>query len=621
MTDQPEHQTEKIKAQSTTAAQPSAQEAVRQITRRVTDLIDLLRSHRDILLKRGMNLPSGSLDGLRTLKTRLDALLRQLVDTQGELKQLRALAETTALINSSLTTDDVLNQVMDTVILLTGAERGYIVLKNRDTGEMEFTVARGMDQEQLSDEKGELVVSNTIVNQVADSGEPVLTDNASQDARYQDQKSIVGYQLRSILAVPLKLRDEVIGVVYCDNRILAGLFKQHELELLTAFANQAGSAIENARLFERARAQLAEVSDLRARLDNIFTSIASGVVSVDNDDRVLISNAAAHEIILVDDLKGKILKEALPEDINDEFFDILQRVRKEGIQADIEVEVPVDGTTRYWKLIASPLRDTGGISNGVVIVVDDLTIQRQHEAQLAEVRRYLPGALIENIRNVDDIDVGGQEREITVFSSDVRGFTTFSERLQPEELMETINKYLSIATDSINLYEGIIDKYMGDAVTGFFNTQLNPQEDHPVRAVQAAMQLILDLKALHEVLPEDERLYFGIGVHTDIAVLGNVGGPDRKEFAALGDAVNISKYLEGNAGPGEVVISEATYRLVEDTFECEQIEPIRPKPGYEDVVIYRVIRKVKGAKTGALMLDPELAAMLAELENDNPTAD
>src|SRR5690606_14188036 len=113
---------------------------------------------------------------------------------------------------------------------LTGAERGYIVLKNKETGELGFTVARGMDQSQLDSSKG-LVVSRSIVNRVADTGEPVLTDNASADAQFEGSASIIGFALRSILAVPLKVRNEVIGVVYCDNRFQAGLFKPQELEL------------------------------------------------------------------------------------------------------------------------------------------------------------------------------------------------------------------------------------------------------------------------------------------------------------------------------------------------------------------------------------------------------
>lgn len=581
-----------------------------QMARRVGDALKLLRTQNEVLNKRGVSLPTAMLDEVAQLQKRLTDLSQTVFEARAELTSLRALANTTALINSSQTRDEVLKQVMDTVIALTGAERGYIVLKNQETGELEFKIARGMDQSQLQNDK--LIVSRSIVNHVADTGEPVLTDNASEDAQYQSQESIVGYALRSILAVPLTVRQDVIGVVYCDNRFLSGLFKASDLALLSAFANQSAVAIENARLFESLRASLDQVTELRDRMRNLFNSIASGVITIDNDDVILISNSAAEGILNAKHLIGQNLFNVLPP-LNEKLRQRLVTVRDDGTTETLAVEPVLDPAVgaRYWSLTLSPLRDVDSASSGIAIVVDDLTEQKHRESQLAEVRRYLPLALVENIRSVEDIDTGAQERTITALFADVRGFTTFSERLEPEELMQVINKYLSLASDAINLFEGIVDKYMGDAVTGLFNTQLNKQEDHAVRAVQAAMQLVMDLYAQHEVMDESDRLYYGIGIHSGAAVLGNVGGKDRKEFAALGEATDVSKYLQEQAGPGQIVISQQTYDLVEHSFECERLpEPVRPKAGYEHIVMYRVLKRRKDAQVQSIFVDQELLDLL-----------
>jgi adenylate cyclase len=593
-------------------------EQVRQLTQRVTDLSELLKTQREMLLKRGMNLPMGSLDNLRSLKTQIDGLSKKVVNTQRELGQLRALAETTALINSSLKPSVVLNQVMDVVIQLTGAERGYILLKNKDTGEFdEFAVARGIDQEQLH--KDEFTVSRTVVKEVARTNAPILTDNAQDDPRLKDGASIANLKLLSILAVPLSIRDDIIGVVYVDNRVLQGIFTQQEAELAAAFGNQAAVAIENARLFESARANLAQVTEFRDFMNNIFTSITSGVITVDHRGVVITCNVAAERILyftIADTPLGKPLQEVLPP-LPDEFYERLERVRVEDTQEFIEVEPEfTEYGKRYWNMIASPLRDENGVGQGVAIVLDDLTEQKEHEARLAEVRRYLPTALVDNIRSIDDVNVGGEEREISAIFCDVRGFTTFSEKLDPEQLMQIINKYLSVASDAINLYEGIVDKYMGDAVTGLFNTQLNPQENHAERAVRAAMSILYDLYALHEILPEEQRLFYGIGIHTGGAMLGNVGSPDRKEFAALGEATDISKILQENAGPAEIIISAATYEAVKDLFDCEQTTPKKTKGRTDIDTVYKVLRRKKGATTGALFVDPELANLLKDLDTD-----
>ncbi|MBC8099717.1 MAG: GAF domain-containing protein [Armatimonadetes bacterium] len=602
-------------------AEPSSQEQVRQLARRTEELVELLRTQQEILRKRGMNLPSGSLDSLRTLKMRLDSLAKQLVHTGTELRTFRALAETTALITSSLDTDTVLNQVMDTVIALTGAERGYIVLKNRETGEFDqFRVARGLDRDQLavtvdadSGKRGDFIVSRTIVNEVAHSGVPVLTDNASQDERYQQKQSIVGYALRSILAVPLSVKSEVIGVVYCDNRVLQGLFQQHEMNLLNAFSNQAAVAIENARLFEAARTQLAQVNELRDLLENTFNSIISGVITTDAQGIITTINLPAAEILGVAYAVGVGLTDALPP-MPAAFYATLTQVAQDGEQRVIDTTATLpDRGERFWSIDISRLRDIHGQGGGIALVLDDLTEQKQRESQLAEVGRYLPMALVKNIRSIDELNVGGEERMITALFADVRGFTSFSEKLEPEVLMRVINRYLSVASDAVNLYEGIVEKYLGDAVTGLFNTQLNPQEDHALRAVRASMSLLYDLFALHEELPEEQRLLYGIGIHTDIAVLGNVGSRERKEFAALGDASTISKILQESAR-GTVVISPETYEIVKHDFECEQVELVTNK-GREDLTHgYQVLRRKKGRTTTNLFIDPELADILKGME-------
>lgn len=584
----------------------SAHEQLRTLMQNMNTLNEALRQQQAVLRQRGMNLPSATLEKMHHISERLDVVGGMLVHQQIELRQLRALADTTALINSAVSTDEVLNQVIDTVIHLTGAERGYIMLKNQLSGEMEFRVARGIDREQLG--RTDFLVSTTIVNEVASTNTPVLTDNARNDPRYQSQESIVGYQLRSILCVPLTVRDHVIGVVYCDNRMLAGLFKTHELNLLIAFANQAAVAIQNARLFESARARLAEVTEIRDLMDNIFTSLASGLIALDPQDVITAYNPAAEQITGIPTAQalGAHVQTVLGV-LGDELPQKLRRVRQLDSIEEWDAE-PVlmlaNGleNRRYWNISITPLNDAEKLDDeheSVVILLDDLTEFKAHEAQLAQTRRYLPFALVENIRSEEIYSLGGQEREVSLIFADVRGFTAFSERLEPEALMEIINKYLAVASDSINLFDGVVDKYIGDAVTGIFNSQLNPHADHALRAVRAAMSMVYDVMALHETLPEDQRLFYGVAVHTGTALLGNVGAPERREFSALGAPMEMVKLLQENAGRGEVIVSAETYAHISAYFECEALTPVVTKGREDFTVMYKVLgRKKRG--TGVL---------------------
>ncbi len=592
---------------------PNTLRLVNDMRRKLNEVTQTLRAQHSVLQQRGVTLEADALGQLRKLSDALGNIERTIAARSARLKALRALSDTAALINSSQGTDEVLNQVMETVIKLTGAERGYIVLKNRKTGELEFRVARGIEVEQAANGTGGgVLISRSIVNQVADTGEPVLTDNASQDSNFASHQSIVGFQLRSILAVPLKVSGVVIGVVYTDNRLLTGLFKQEDLEMLTAFANQAAVAIENAMLFETARASLEEAAAIRDRMDNIFTSISSGIITLTYEGIVMVCNQAAERILKRSDIIGQHLGDVLPE-MGDGFYNLLAEVAESGKSETFEIMPTLDGKTRDWQFVVSPLRNEHGDVVGLTLVLDDMTEQRSAEAQLVEVQRYLPAGLV---NKASEIDTGAQEREITAMFCDVRGFTTFSERLDPQMLMHVINKYLSIASDAINFLDGVVDEYMGDAVTGLFNTQLNPQEDHAARAVQAALQLISDLHAQHEVMAEDQRLFYGIGIHTGVAVLGVVGGAKRKEFSAIGEAADVAKYLQEQAGAGEIVISASTYELVKELFECERMTEVkRPKAGYEDIAFYRVLKRKRGSRTVSTFIDRELLDLLNDMND------
>ncbi|MEL7233903.1 MAG: GAF domain-containing protein, partial [Chloroflexota bacterium] len=151
-----------------------------------------------------------------------------------------------------------LEDIVNTALQLTGGERGYLALKNPDTGEMDIRAARGMTPDDRN------TVTDSVNQRVADSAEPLLTDNASMDDRFESGVSVVQFGLRSIMAVPLLSGDEVIGVLYTDSRIRAGLFSETDIERLMSFASESVPAIENAqRSTSPAPAQPAAPSDDR----------------------------------------------------------------------------------------------------------------------------------------------------------------------------------------------------------------------------------------------------------------------------------------------------------------------------------------------------------------------
>jgi adenylate cyclase len=135
--------------------------------------------------------------------------------------------------------------------------------------------------------------------------------------------------------------------------------------------------------------------------------------------------------------------------------------------------------------------------------------------------------------------------------------------MAPEELIDLLNTHLSLAGSTIMdpAYEGTLDKYIGDAVMGLFNTP-GTQPDHAWRAVCAAWAMQSRLRAFQQTQPPDRHLRFRVGVHTGPAVVGNIGTENLMNYTAIGDAVNVAKRLQESARPGQVVLSEATYAAI-----------------------------------------------------------
>lgn len=222
------------------------------IQRHFKDINFLLMNLVDGLSGSGNPIVSRSIQDITHVSQSL-ATLEQAVaeEIQSKQNQLQALMGIGSVINSSLGRKRVLEEVMDSLIKLMRAERGFLILLDPRDGKWKAETSRGIDHVNL-DEEG-FKVSRTIVREVTETGKPVLTTNAQQDPRFGGQESVIAFNLRSILCAPLKLKDKLIGVLYVDNRVRTGIFQESDRSLITAFADQAAVAIHNADLIENLR--------------------------------------------------------------------------------------------------------------------------------------------------------------------------------------------------------------------------------------------------------------------------------------------------------------------------------------------------------------------------------
>jgi adenylate cyclase len=243
---------------------------------------------------------------------------------------------------------------------------------------------------------------------------------------------------------------------------------------------------------------------------------------------------------------------------------------------EAEPEVPGRGQISL-NVTLSPLKDADNETQGVAIVFNDITERKRFERERGMVKRYLPAELVDSLADLQELRLGGTREVVTILFADIRGFTSYSERHDPEQVVETLNRYYEHITRIIRKNEGIVDKYEGDAVMAHYGTPLRPLADHAWKAVLTAWQSRMAVRAYHENIPPEDRLYLKFGINTGEAVAGNVGGQEQMDYTLIGDAVNLSRRFQENATGDQILLGKATYLLVQDRVHVRQLEPLQVK--------------------------------------------
>lgn len=229
----------------------------------------------------------------------------------------------------------------------------------------------------------------------------------------------------------------------------------------------------------------------------------------------------------------------------------------------------------------------------IASVIEGYLEESRRRKQIVGVfKKYVAPQIVDDISKNKEFKValGGEKRHIAVLFVDIRGFTTMSESLKPEEVVEILNEYLALTTDSIFRNCGTLDKFVGDATMAVFNAPFD-LNDYIYRAVKAAW----DMKAGADALADrftgkfGKCVSFGIGIHCGEAIVGNIGCEFRMDYTAIGDTVNTASRLESNARAGQILISEAVYKAVKERIEVNPIGEIPLKGKEQRVFVYQVV--------------------------------
>jgi len=527
----------------------------------IAAVADAERAHEKLALERA------------SLQSRLAASSTNL---ERELTKLRTLGRVAETVNSSLELDVVLRHVLDTAVEVMKAERGFVMIADA-AGKLELTTTYGIDRATV--EGDDMQPSQTTVRRVFETGEPIVTTDAQQDPRFNINLSVRALRLRSIICVPLAIKARTIGVVYLDSRVAPGLFSPHDPDLLTAFANQAALAIENARLFDALRAQVAEISRLEQLQARVLGSITSGVITLDGRGMIASFNDAAAETFGVrgETMLGKPLRvlEALIPGITVIIEDKLLPSKP----AELEAHHPTRGTL-LLEVRTAPLDLPDDVGpHGWAIAVTDLTerrtLERLHAADVEQRRaigdafaRYLAPHVVEQLmRAPGGVALGGERATATVLFADIVAFTELAERLDAEQVVDILNHFFSAAVQIVFEHDGLLDKFYGDGLMVVFGPP-RVRDDDASRALAVAAALH---RAAASILADGKPLQLAIGVATGEVVAGHIGSPKRMDYTVIGDAANLASRLQGAAPPGRTYVDGRTYERAPESPPAEKL--------------------------------------------------
>jgi adenylate cyclase len=211
--------------------------------------------------------------------------------------------------------------------------------------------------------------------------------------------------------------------------------------------------------------------------------------------------------------------------------------------------------------------------------------------------RYVsPNVARQLLERPDLVQLGGRRKVVTILFSDIRGFTTLSEQIPPEQVSDLLNLYFTEMTGILFRFDGTLDKFIGDAILAFFGDPVD-QPDHPARALECAVAMQEAAASLRERFRKEGRpeLRIGVAVHTGPVVVGNNGSQNNFVYTVIGDAVNLTSRLQGLAQRDDVILTESTAALIPsfgERYRQEKMEPVKVKGKAEPVSIVRVIGRM-----------------------------
>ena len=493
-----------------------------------------------------------------------------------KLLQLETLFDISVAISSVLDVEELCEDVLWRSVGILNASKGVVLLQSEESPILN-PLANFNWVEDIPMLSKKLTIFKSI------------DENKTGEVFTENQKGPIQKKLneQNLIIAPISAKNKTQGyMVLCNKETRKGIepFSATDLDLLTALCNQAAVAMENAKLFK-------EITKEKQFNESILGSIATGVITLDNLGEVDSINSAGLKILKTerDNVVGNHYMYLFEKD--EELLELIASTETEN-KVSSELGIPLNTKSKDTIINASvsPRLDPEGNKQGSVIALEDISDVSKVKKTF---KRYVSKQVVDELLGDDGkLNLGGEQREVTILFTDIRGFTSMSEKMKPERVVTTLNEYFSDMIDIVFKNNGTLDKIIGDELMVLYGAPISGEND-TFRAVETAVEMQNKIKELNKDRKKRKEppILVGAGINRGLVVSGNIGSRDLMDYTVIGDTVNVASRLCAAAGPGEIMVSRSVYGATKRDFSYDRLEPIKVKGKEKKVPVFLINNK------------------------------
>ena len=497
-------------------------------------------------------------------------LLKKNKDLNEKYLELETLLDLTNTINSL----DDLNELFFSVLSLSSSvinsSKGLLLLKNDVTNIFDPVSVFNLDEEKIKKQifntrSGFLKKLNSIKKSFI-----IQKDDSFNHKLFHSSFSLVS---------PIIYNKKLVGaLILFDKETRNGIcdFSSNDQKLLEAISIQTSIAYQNIKLLE----SLKKSNKLN---DNIMSSITTGIIEINLFGEIQFVNKEA--VRLLKKSEEEILGNhyLIIFENEDALINIIQNVEINQERVfETEFSLKSGNKKISVNISFSPVFDEKKDFSGIVIAIDDLSKINKVKSTF---KKYVSKNIVDKLlESEDSLNLGGKESEVTILFSDIRGFTSMSEKLNPTEIVKLLNKYFKSMIDVVFKYNGTLDKIVGDELMVLYGVPLKADDDTH-NAVKTAIKMFIALDKFNQKIVKEGYKPFkiGIGINKGKAVSGNIGSEQQMNYTVIGDTINLGARLCSHAKSGEILISKSVKDAIGDNYNFKSIPSIEVK-GKENAI-------------------------------------